>query len=128
MAIRFAHPDTAKNLGISLRKARQSLGWTQQTLAEKCGFERSQISKIENGHPSSPNKHVQRMCEVLGVPSHHTIPPEEAVASALAARINALSQASPELFAAVEGVLSALERLAAPRRTSHPPSQEPIDD
>ena len=111
MASRFSHPEDAKALGSALRQARRARGWTQEKLGQECGFERSQVSKIENGHTASPGKHVQEMCRVLGV----SVDPKTAqvTASVLVTRIEALGQASPQLLAAVDAVLNALEVAAA---------------
>jgi transcriptional regulator with XRE-family HTH domain len=42
-------PNSLDLLGKSIRTRRAQLGWSQELLAEKCGFDRTYISMLERG-------------------------------------------------------------------------------
>lgn len=55
-------------IGKRLRKARQTKGFTQQDLAEKCGLTKSMLSKIENGRCPAALATYSRIAKNLDVP------------------------------------------------------------
>ena len=54
-------------LGAKIRKLRRRQGRTLQGVAEKCGFTRSLLSKIENGHTVPPVATLTKIAAALGV-------------------------------------------------------------
>ncbi|WP_255037672.1 helix-turn-helix domain-containing protein [Lacihabitans soyangensis] len=54
-------------IGLQLLKRRESLGWTQEVLAEKLEISRSTVAKVEKGKWSFSIDYLQRFCEVLNL-------------------------------------------------------------
>lgn len=54
-------------IGLQLLKKRETLGWTQEVLAEKLGVNRSTVAKVENGKWSFSIDYLQKFCEVLNL-------------------------------------------------------------
>ncbi|PWI57866.1 helix-turn-helix domain-containing protein [Sulfoacidibacillus thermotolerans] len=52
-------------LGRRLREARLNKGFTQQELADRCGFTKSMLSKIENGHSPAALATLSRIAKNL---------------------------------------------------------------
>ena len=50
-----------------IRERRVNLGWTQEKLAEKTGFERANISRIEAGRYFLSTKQLWVLCDALGL-------------------------------------------------------------
>ncbi|MBI4232721.1 ImmA/IrrE family metallo-endopeptidase [Candidatus Peregrinibacteria bacterium] len=55
-------------IGERLRKARESLGYTQEEASEKINIGRPRYSDIENGKRNVPLKELYRFCEFYGRP------------------------------------------------------------
>jgi len=54
-------------IGLQLLNKRESLGWSQEILAEKLGVSQSTVAKVENGKWSFSIDYLQRFCDVLGL-------------------------------------------------------------
>ena len=54
-------------IGLQLLNKRESLGWTQEVLAEKLGVNRSTVAKVENGRWSFSIDYLEKFCEVLNL-------------------------------------------------------------
>ena len=59
--------ETRVRIGLQLLKKRESLGWTQEVLAEKMGINRSTVAKVENGKRSFSIDYLQKFCEALNL-------------------------------------------------------------
>ncbi len=66
------------NLGPRIRRTRRRLGWTLQQLAEKTGFTRSLISKIETGKTVPPVATLMKIAAALGVPVANLLEDDDA--------------------------------------------------
>ena len=55
------------NLGLSVRKLRESIGLSQEALADKCGFDRTYISMVERGMRNISFNNLTRIARGLGV-------------------------------------------------------------
>ena len=56
------------SFGSNVRIARQALGWSQEKLADKCGYSRNYISEIERGLAVNLSYSVRsRLVEILGI-------------------------------------------------------------
>ena len=55
-------------IGAKIKSLRQSKGMTQQDLAEKCGFEKASLSRIETGQTNSTLRTLLRITEALELP------------------------------------------------------------
>lgn len=53
---------------LAIRKLRQERGWTITELAQRAGYARPFISKIETGNANPTQAVLQRIADVLGVP------------------------------------------------------------
>jgi len=59
----------SKNIGYKITKKRIEKGFSQQELAHKCGFDKSYLSKLENGKIENlQNKTKLKLSQVLDVP------------------------------------------------------------
>jgi transcriptional regulator with XRE-family HTH domain len=54
-------------IGKRIRKIRRQHAWTLQQVADKCGFSKSLLSKIENGHTVPPVATLTKIGRALGV-------------------------------------------------------------
>ncbi len=54
-------------IGERIRKLRQSKGMSQQTLADECGIESPNLSRIENGNTNPTIKSLWKISNALGV-------------------------------------------------------------
>lgn len=54
-------------IGIQLLNKRESLGWSQEILAEKLGISQSTVTKVENGKWSFSIDYLQKFCDVLNL-------------------------------------------------------------
>jgi transcriptional regulator with XRE-family HTH domain len=61
--------------GKRVRKARQDLGWSQETLAEKAGLDRTQIGRCEAGKQNATLRTIYSLAEALGVEATELLPP-----------------------------------------------------
>lgn len=64
-----------QRIGNAIISIRQELGMTQSEMAEKCGFERSTLAKIEAGKYNASIDLLSRLLE----PIHYRIQIERAV-------------------------------------------------
>lgn len=55
-----------EDVGVRIRHARESMGWSQRQLAEKVGMSQVAISKIELGHTQHPRQ-LRRFAKILEV-------------------------------------------------------------
>ena len=58
---------TLIKLGLNIRKRREALDFSQETLAEKSSLDQTYISGIENGKRNPGIKNVARIAKALGV-------------------------------------------------------------
>ena len=63
-----------------MREHRKALGWSQETLAEKAGLDRTYIGRCENGKQNATLKTIYALAEVLGVEATELLPPMNEVA------------------------------------------------
>jgi transcriptional regulator with XRE-family HTH domain len=66
MGLDFSNPESLKELGAAIRKKRESIGWTQLTLAGKSRCSDRIIRNIEGGRKTRPSI-LCRVCEALGI-------------------------------------------------------------
>jgi transcriptional regulator with XRE-family HTH domain len=66
MGLDFTNPESLKELGAAVRKKRKSIGWTQQTLAEKSSCSDRIVRNIESGYKTRSSI-IIRVCEALGM-------------------------------------------------------------
>ena len=57
----------AATVGESVRRARQSVGWTQAQLAEAAGFSPNYIARLERGELGPSFFVAHQLCEALGM-------------------------------------------------------------
>ncbi len=57
----------AATVGESVRRARQSVGWTQAELAEAAGFSPNYIARLERGELGPSFFVAHQLCEALGM-------------------------------------------------------------
>lgn len=107
MAERISTPGGARLLGQRIADARKNLNKSQGNLSDDTGVERSLISKLESGRFKTLNGSVQKICTVLGLDPQN--PGGDQHIEAMVRRISALSVQTPQLLAAINGVLDVLE-------------------
>lgn len=61
--------------GERVREHRKALGWSQETLADKAGLDRTYIGRCENGRQNATLKTIYSLAEVLGVEATELLPP-----------------------------------------------------
>jgi transcriptional regulator with XRE-family HTH domain len=57
----------AAGVGEAVRRARQSLGWTQAQLAEFAGFSPNYIARLERGELGPSLFVANQLCSTLGI-------------------------------------------------------------
>ena len=57
----------AASVGEAVRRARQSLAWTQAKLAEQAGFSPNYIARLERGELGPSFFVAHQLCEALGI-------------------------------------------------------------
>lgn len=62
--------DIKKEFGIRLKEKRESLGFTQEKVAEMIGKDISYISKIENGKANTNLNFIGKLYSVYGIDSN----------------------------------------------------------
>ena len=62
--------DIVKVFGTNVRRYRQALGISQESLAEKCGLHRTYISAIECYHRSISLENIQRIADALEIETY----------------------------------------------------------
>ncbi|MDA8456098.1 helix-turn-helix transcriptional regulator [Acidovorax sp. GBBC 3334] len=61
--------DLVKSFGIAVRQSRESLGWSQERLAEHSDLNRSYVGEIERGAVVASLVTVSKLATSLGVPA-----------------------------------------------------------
>jgi transcriptional regulator with XRE-family HTH domain len=61
------HP-ALKRLGQRVRELRAAKGWTQETLAGECGFDRSYVSGLEVGRRNPTYLKLLKLAKTLDTP------------------------------------------------------------
>jgi transcriptional regulator with XRE-family HTH domain len=67
MAVDFTNPGSLVALGALIRKKRESIGWTQEKLANQAGYSDKIIRLIEHGARTKLQT-LQNVCQALGLP------------------------------------------------------------
>src|SRR5712692_9154561 len=71
-----AIPSTRRILAKKIKLLRFSRGWSQETLAELCGFSRSYIANIETGKHNVSLDNLERIAEAFEVPIAELLNPD----------------------------------------------------
>ncbi|MRR35252.1 XRE family transcriptional regulator [bacterium] len=61
--------------GERVRERRKELGWSQETLAEKAGLDRTHIGRCELGKQNATLKTIYALAAALGVEATDLLPP-----------------------------------------------------
>ena len=69
-------PSTRRILAKKIRLLRAARGWSQETLAELCGFFRSYIANIESGKHNVSLDNLERIAEAFEVPIAELLNPD----------------------------------------------------
>jgi transcriptional regulator with XRE-family HTH domain len=56
-----------RGLGTSVKRLRESKGWTQETLAAKSGLDRSYVAGIEAGLRNASTKALAKLANALSI-------------------------------------------------------------
>ena len=67
---------TRRTLAKKIKLLRFSRGWSQETLAELCGFHRSYIANIESGKHNVSLDNLERIAEAFEVPIAELLNPD----------------------------------------------------
>ncbi len=67
---------TRRILAKKIKLLRFSRGWSQETLAELCGFSRSYIANIESGKHNLSLDNLERIAEAFEVPIAELLNPD----------------------------------------------------
>ncbi len=90
-----------------IKEMRKEQGWSQQELADRMGYSKSAISRIEGGEIDLPQSRIAQFARVLGTTPGHLlgwdVEPEDA--GAIAAKV----LKSPETFQMVQDYLNLSE-------------------
>jgi transcriptional regulator with XRE-family HTH domain len=60
--------DTAKRLGVAIRRLRKARGLSQEAFADRVGLDRTYVSAIERGRRNPTLRIIQCLAGGLGVP------------------------------------------------------------
>ena len=69
-------PSTRRILAKKIKLLRFSRGWSQETLAELCGFHRSYIANIESGKHNVSIDNLERIAQAFEVPIAELLNPD----------------------------------------------------
>ncbi len=69
-------PSTRRILAKKIKLLRFSRGWSQETLAELCGFSRSYIANIESWKHNLSLDNLERLAEAFEVPIAELLNPD----------------------------------------------------
>ena len=69
-------PSTRRILAKKIKLLRFSRGWSQETLAELCGFCRSYIANIESGKHNVSLDNLERIADAFEVPIAELLNPD----------------------------------------------------
>jgi len=58
-----------------VREHRKALGWSQETLAERAGPDRTYIGRCEAGKQNATLKTIYSLAEALGIEATELLPP-----------------------------------------------------
>lgn len=97
------------DIGLRVKRARVARGMTLKQLAERCGGDHTQVSKIERGKFASLNSFVQKVCKELQI---YATAADDASPEVLHARLERLIREKPAAARALHAVFDALDRLA----------------
>lgn len=61
--------------GERVRARRKALGWSQETLAESAGLDRTYIGRCEAGKQNATLKTIYSLAEALGIEARELLPP-----------------------------------------------------
>jgi transcriptional regulator with XRE-family HTH domain len=64
--VQFALGEKMATTGDRIREVRESLGWTQQVLADKAGLSKGFLSDVENGHRGISSDNLLKVANALG--------------------------------------------------------------
>jgi len=67
---------TRRILAKKIKLLRATRGWSQETLAELCGFSRSYITNIESGKHNLSLDNLERIAEAFEVPISELLNPD----------------------------------------------------
>ena len=67
---------TRRILAKKIKLLRATRGWSQETLAELCGFHRSYIANIESGKHNVSLDNLERIAEAFEVPIAELLNPD----------------------------------------------------
>jgi transcriptional regulator with XRE-family HTH domain len=62
------HSNIRKKLGLRVKELRASTGLSQEAFADKCGFARSYMSRVERGGANPSVDALQTLADALGMP------------------------------------------------------------
>src|SRR6266705_113694 len=71
-----AIPSIRRILAKKIKLLRFSRGWSQETLAELCGFHRSYIANIESGKHNVSLDNLERIAQAFEVPIAELLNPD----------------------------------------------------
>ena len=69
-------PSTRRILAKKIKLLRYSRGWSQETLAELCGFHRSYIANIESSKHNVSLDNLERIADAFEVPIAELLNPD----------------------------------------------------
>ena len=111
------------NLGVSIRKIRQTKGISQGEMQKRTGILRSYLSRVENGHTVPSFATLQRLAGALGVTLSDFFSPDGAQPSAVGSGdsgsdyLRELKNLLPQLTADQRRqLLDMVKQMARPRR------------
>jgi transcriptional regulator with XRE-family HTH domain len=59
--------DVRKRFGARVRELRAEKGWSQEELADRCGFHRTYIGAVERGEQNVSLANIDRLATTLGL-------------------------------------------------------------
>lgn len=63
--IEMTRGESAKSFGDGLRRARTTMGWTQEQLSQRCGISRREIGRYERGERDPGLYAIRRLAHAL---------------------------------------------------------------
>lgn len=73
--------ELASPLGTAIRQLRESLGWSQEFLAERADLNRSYVGELERGQVLASVLTLEKLSRALGLSVAHLIAKAEQIAS-----------------------------------------------